>query len=297
MRAEIAICEGGACSRNGAALLLGACAALGGADLRVVGSACTSKCPSRGVVLTNNGAQSVVPASYAAQALESAQAAIAGSSDALAAAWTAKTEADAALTAGQPKRAVPLFSEALELAPPTLLQPSHDELGALPTDFQDSVWETSMGELQFADSITSFEFGTCDDLTLTDCVQDDLTLRGQYETSSSEYGDFELLMSDDGRWLTGTLTGDREEEWTGMRAGCGGGEPPPPHVRWVHEAYVGRSRAHLAMRKPDLAADDARAATALCCRAASGWEALAAAEDERGDAAAAALAREEIAFL
>ena len=102
MRAEIAICEGGACSRNGAALLLGACAALGGADLRVVGSACTSKCPSRGVVLTNNGVQSVVPASYAAQALESAQAAIAGSSDALAAAWTAKTEADAALTAGQP---------------------------------------------------------------------------------------------------------------------------------------------------------------------------------------------------
>ena len=78
-----------------------------------------------------------------------------------------------------------------------------------------------------------------------------------------------------------------------MRAGCcGGGEPPPPHVRWVHEAYVGRSRAHLAMRKPGFAADDARAATALCCRAASGWEALAAAEDERGDAAAAALARE-----
>ena len=72
MRAEIAICEGGACSRNGAALLLGACAALGGADLRVVGSACTSKCPSRGVVLSNSGVQSVVPASYAAQALESA---------------------------------------------------------------------------------------------------------------------------------------------------------------------------------------------------------------------------------
>ena len=117
--------------------------------------------------LTNNGAQSVVPASYAAQALESAQAAIAGSSDALASAWTAKTEADAALTAGQPKRAVPLFSEALELAAPALLQPCHDELGALPTDFEDSLWETAWASCNLP-TPSQLEFGTCDDLTLTD---------------------------------------------------------------------------------------------------------------------------------
>ena len=153
MRAEIAICEGGACSRNGAALLLGACAALGGADLRVVGAACTSKCqPWRG--FSNSGGQSVASIVRGVRSNRRKPPSPARATRRL---LDGEDGGDAALPPAT-KRAVPLFFEALELAPPKLLQPCHDEL-MLPADFEDSLWETNLGELQLAESITSSSLG------------------------------------------------------------------------------------------------------------------------------------------
>ena len=63
---KLEVCLGGACTRNGGALLLDAVAALGCGDdsLEVKASACMSKCPNRDIVLRGaGGAMSTVSAS------------------------------------------------------------------------------------------------------------------------------------------------------------------------------------------------------------------------------------------
>ena len=85
-----------------------------------------------------------------------------------------------------------------------------------------------------------------------------------------------------------TLTGDREEEWTGMRP-LRAAASPPPHVRWVHEAYaVAAARTRDAEAGPRRRRRARRDGALLQSRGRLGARC---GEDERGDAAAAALAR------
>lgn len=85
-------------------------------------------------------------------------------------------------------------------------------------------------------------------------------------------------------------------------------EPPPPHVRWLHESLLARSRARLALceqpapaaeaeAEASLALEDAVHATVLCCRAREGWQALVAAAEACGNEDQAALARRQLALL
>ena len=69
-------------------------------------------------------------------------------------------------------------------------------------------------------------------------------------------------------------------------------------MSWVHESYLGRSRCHLALGDAAAAVADARAATVLCCRAVSGWSALAEALAAEGaQAEAEASVRGELEYL
>ena len=83
-------------------------------------------------------------------------------------------------------------------------------------------------------------------------------------------------------------------------------EPPPPHVRWLYESLLARSRARLALceqpapaaeAEAALALEDAVHATVLCCRAREGWQALVEAAEACGNEDQAALARRQLALL
>ena len=100
-------------------------------------------------------------------------------------------------------------------------------------------------------------------------------------------------MSEDGRRFSGSLNDDdgSTREWSGVRQGGSRAEPPPLRVAWLHEALVGRGQARLEARDRQGALDDARRATALCCRVPSGWSLVA--EAGEGDEAEAARAEAE----
>ena len=57
----------------------------------------------------------------------------------------------------------------------------------------------------------------------------------------------------------------------------------PGRVRWLHGAFVGRSRANLGIGKIEEALEDARRAVLLCPLALPGWEQLAAVAEASGD--------------
>jgi len=57
----------------------------------------------------------------------------------------------------------------------------------------------------------------------------------------------------------------------------------PGRVRWIHGAFVGRSRAKLVLGETQQALADAREAVSLCPLALLGWEQLAAVADATGD--------------
>jgi len=106
-------------------------------------------------------------------------------------------------------------------------------------------------------------------------------------------------MSADGRRFSGRLGDDdgSELEWTGFRRQGARGEAPPRRVAWLHEALLGRGRCRLKAGDAAEALEDARAATALCCRAASGWLLAADAAEASGDEEAARAARDEYEWL
>ena len=75
-------------------------------------------------------------------------------------------------------------------------------------------------------------------------------------------------------------------------------QPPPSGVEWIHQSRLGSSRCSLGLGDAAAAVDEARAATELCCRAASGWAALAEALEASGDdAEGAQRARAEVEYL
>ena len=166
---------------------------------------------------------------------------------------------------------------------------------------------------------------------LVNIAADGQRLSGRWEDSAGGAGDFDVSMRPDGRRFAGVLRGGEEGDrpWSGLRkaaapsgrgatrgrggrggrgrGGRGGpgrggvalrAQPPPSRASWVHEGYLGRSRCHLKLGDAGAAVADARAATELCCRAVSGWSALAEALAAEGaDNAAEARAREELEYL
>ena len=161
-------------------------------------------------------------------------------------------------------------------------------------------------------------------LTLRDCRIDGLRLTGRWDDTDGGAGEAELLMSESGRTFEGSLRSDgaapeaAASMWMGVRkssaggrggrgrGGRGGGrggrgvmrtETPPSRVKWVHEAWVAKARCSLTLGDADTAVADARAATVMCCRAPSGWLALAEALEANGEAPGAKEARAELAYL
>lgn len=71
----------------------------------------------------------------------------------------------------------------------------------------------------------------------------------------------------------------------------------PGRVRWLHEALMGRARAHLAMGNVAGAKTDALDATSLCPLAHTGWEVLEEVATAGGDAAMAGEAAKQLGRL
>lgn len=317
----LTVCQGGACSRNGGRLLLDAALAFAGNDDLVAGASCCSTCPNSGVIVRDaaDGGFSKPSASYPAQAIDAAAALIvqaggaapppalvAGFADHLSGLEEIRTGGDARL-------AVELLTRAIEAAPASL--PVQPPLEPAPLEWEASEWEEALfgTSLSFDESITTFEFGSCADgvATLSECEalgEEAPTLTGSIELSddldavAAGYGELRLVMADDGRSFDGTVVdeGGQEHAWRGRRivaAGEAGEEPPPARSRWLHESLLGRARARLELGEHAGAADDARAATALCCRVAAGWQLLAEAAAASGDTDAAEAAKREHEWL
>ena len=177
---KLEVCGGGACTRNGGALLLDAVAALSCKDdtIEVKSTACMSKCPNRDVVLRAGDAQSTVSAngldsavSTAAEWLEQAGVPL---SAALREGFVAKVEGEDALRSGEAQRAADRFSAALDAAPAGLAStaahaPPEDE----PLVWDESVWQQEAlgggGLLSFAESSFTYEYAACGGAVLTNC--------------------------------------------------------------------------------------------------------------------------------
>lgn len=298
----IEICQGGACSRNGASTLLHAAETLtagAAVDGQIRGVGCLSLCGKQ-VVCRVDGALQKVSASGAPDAIASASelVAVAGH-EAPAATMAALNQMAAVEELVQGKElteAVTRLSEIISVLGAEALPPAQDELPAEPIEWEGSVWscEDARGAfgamLRFEESATSFEFGSSDDgtLVLTDCTlgagdADEMSELSGYFESDEGTGEIELSMSDDGRSFAGSLTWDEDgsvEAWSGTRLVDGAyGESPPAFVRLAFEALVARSRARAALGEMAGALADAQIATRLCCRAAEAWEALADAEE------------------
>lgn len=77
-------------------------------------------------------------------------------------------------------------------------------------------------------------------------------------------------------------------------------QPIASRVKWIHESLLGRARCHVALGDVSAAAEDATAATELCCRAPTGWIALAEVMEASAEAdgkEVAERARAEVAYL
>ena len=144
---KLEVCGGGACTRNGGALLLDAVTALSCKDdtLEVKSASCMSKCPNRDVVLRAGGAQSIVSASGLETAVSAAMEWLEQSGVPTTAAvrdgFVAKVRGEDALRGGEAQRAVDEFSAALDAAPAALATtaahaPPDDE----PHEWDESEW-------------------------------------------------------------------------------------------------------------------------------------------------------------
>jgi hypothetical protein len=350
---EISVCNGGACTKNGALLLLEACSvfAANDAKIEVKTIICSGECPFNLAMISP--VRGTVEA-YAAtcntleSAIESAEAALAtaGASvePSLRTAFVLIQQSKEAEAAGEFPRALEGYDAVLKAAPANLLEPRQATLAPESLEWQGSQWGESLfssdlvlGSKGAAESDGAVEFGACGGgqaivdkkvvttprVSLLACTVQARQLSGQWVDSAGLKGTFELTMSENGHSFTGVLRyeGDVSREprpWRGVRKAAKGvrargrpakrAEAPPSPVKWLHDAYLAKARCHLARGDVDAAVEEARAATVLCCRAPSGWVALAEALEAsasqgraRGasDAAgaAAAIARAEVEYL
>ena len=351
-RMEISVCNGGACTKNGALLLLEACSVLAASDAKIEVKTiiCSGECPFNLAMISP--VRGTVEA-YAAtcntleSAIESAEAALAtaGASvePSLRTAFVLIQQSKEAEAAGEFPRALEGYDAVLKAAPANLLEPRQATLSES-LEWQGSQWGESLfssdlvlGSKSAAESDGTVEFGACGGgqaivdkkvvttprVSLLACTVQARQLSGQWVDSAGLKGTFELTMSENGHSFTGVLRyeGDVSREprpWRGVRKAAKGvrargrpakrAEAPPSPVKWLHDAYLAKARCHLARGDVDAAVQEARAATVLCCRAPSGWVALAEALEAsasqgraRGasDAAgaAAAIARAEVEYL
>ncbi|KAL1522699.1 hypothetical protein AB1Y20_017675 [Prymnesium parvum] len=308
---RIGVCQGGACSRNGGALLLEAAQALASSQrsIEVAGVPCSSVCPSRAVVV-HAAKQTLLQATDVEQALESATAALTAYGcevpAALVKSFEAMKRAEALLAAGKASEAEGAYTAALS-SRPMITAPLQDPLPPEPAEWEGSSWKESRfgSELTFDDSVTTFEFGTCADgeMLLTGCTiggDEDYVLTGSVE-GAHVVGDVEIRMAADGRSFSGQLRLEdgTEEAWSGRRiTDVQYDEEVPADGRWLFHCLVGRATALIQQGEAERALVDARDATQLCCRAPDGWrvraEAAEASEDGEEEAASA---RRELACL
>ena len=352
-RMEISVCNGGACTKNGALLLVEACSvfAANDAKIEVKTIICSGECPFNLAMISP--VRGTVEA-YAAtcntleSAIDSAEAALAtaGASvePSLRTAFVLIQQSKEAEAAGEFPRALEGYDAVLKAAPANLLEPRQATLALESLEWQGSQWGESLfssdlvlGSKGAAESDGAVEFGACGGgqaivdkkvvttprVSLLACTVQARQLSGQWVDSAGLKGTFELTMSENGHSFTGVLRyeGDVSREprpWRGVRKAAKGvrargrpakrAEAPPSPVKWLHDAYLAKARCHLARGDVDAAVEEARAATVLCCRAPSGWVALAEALEAsasqgraRGasDAAgaAAAIARAEVEYL
>lgn len=136
----IRVCEGPSCTKNGGGALLSACAALAGEEVEVMKMPCTSKCQKGvNIIVDDEPFARLVQAESDEQALETAKDAVSEAggdvSELIGLAWLIKMEADAALRLDNPKAAVKMFTEALDLIPEELLTtPTQRPPDGEPTD-------------------------------------------------------------------------------------------------------------------------------------------------------------------
>ena len=316
----VTICTGGACSVSGAARLLETATILSADDdaVCVEPMSCCSVCPRGKAVVLNNGAGNyAAPANNDAEMIASATELLTREPDpALLAAVGALNEARAASKSNEKASkftavlSSPTVQSLLEQRGHSDLEPESFEWEATTWNVREEVsaWDgprVTTTPLELSDSTANFEFGTCGDIVLMDCVSDEEeppTLSGIYEDGASgSGGEFSFAMSEDGRRFDGSLNDDdgSVREWSGLRQGAGGSrdEAPPPRLAWLHEALVGRGECRLESGKKAEALEDARAATALCCRSASGWKLREKAAEAAGEAEEAEEARKECEWL
>ena len=319
---EVTVCTGGACARNGALQLHSALCTLSAEEpsITVKHATCSSVCPKVGAILSPMRGRIpayTAPCSTPAEACASAEEALQQGKDpmpsappALMKAYLLQQDAEAAADEGDLSGALEAFSMAVDSVPPALFEPSQP-----PLEPEDLVWDASewtesfwASELICGESLANYEYGTCGtDVTLVDCTVDESDeesprLVGYYENAADgASGEFNIAMSSDGRRFSGTLTDDADgetHEWSGARKVARRvGQRPSPKVQWLHSLLVRRSQCQLDAGAAEEAAESAAAATQLCCRTASGWEAYAEAKAKLGDEEAAADARAEALWL
>ena len=332
----ISVCTGGACAESGSELLLEACAALAAGDVKtdVSSQFCSGECPACFAMISpKKGSIEAYEASCSTleEALASAEAAIATAEVTVTAglkdAFMACVEAKAAEQSGDMASALQHYSSVLDTVPSSLLEPCQAELASEKAEWAGSKWQESTFSslLTLSASVDEAEFGICGGATtivdrkvvtmpevkLLDCTADGTSLSGRWEDTDGGAGAFELSMSASGRTFDGTLShadGSESVAWRGTRKTKPErvrGRPvarlqaPPSRVKWLHDTLLGRARCHAALGDASAAVDDATAATALCCRAVTGWVALAEALEALGEAEAKAAlaARAEVDFL
>ena len=256
----------------------------------------------------------IVKAFTLEEALDSAASAIEASGFEIASplrqAMAFKLEADEAEKAGDVALAIEKLSEMVAVLPPALLQPSQPPLEPEALCWANTGWEENLfgSSLAFGASAADDDFGKCKDgMRLHEVTVDEAerALRGRWE-QGDQAGEFELVMSADGRRFIGQLADGEggSRVWEGMRKGTGTGmrrrrrgAAPDLKLLWLHSALLSRGRMQLAAGKAEEARNDARAATTLCCRTASGWKFLSEAAEACGDAEEAKCATHEAAWL
>ena len=331
IRMDITVCNGGACTENGADVLLDACSVLGSGDPKLIVKTayCSGECPAAtAMICPNRGAMEAYEAvcSTLDDAIASAKSAIAAAGTevdpALVEAFVGLREAKEAESNGDAAVAYERYAAVVASIPQALLEPVHDPMPPEPFMWEGSAWVESKfsSDLGLGKSLEASDgfgtFGGCTMLvdkkvvvapiiTLQDCAVDEGRLSGRWVDSAGAAGTLDAVMSTDGRKFEGELAYDDGSEsvpWSGLRKGSGKrrqrrGEAPPSRVAWLHDSMLGRSRCALEMGEAAAAAEAARAATALCCRTATGWTALAAALEADGDLRAAKEARDEAEYL
>ena len=249
----VTICNGGACSVSGAARLLETATILSADDdaVCVEPMSCCSVCPRGKAVVVNNGAGNyAAPANNDAEMIASATELLNREPDpALLAAVGALNEARAASKSNEKASkftavlSSPTVQSLLEQRGHSDLEPESFEWEATTWNVREEVsaWDgprVTTTPLELSDSTANFEFGTCGDIVLMDCVSDEEeppTLSGIYEDGASgSGGEFSFAMSEDGRRFDGSLNDDdgSVREWSGLRQGAGGSrdEAPPPRL-------------------------------------------------------------------